>query len=104
MVWFYYGLLRMALHLSVLAVRVSFGLGWLLTAFVFGNVDAWRRGGAEAPHVTTWGSGIDSINEWLWSLRLACVLARRVRGGRGAEAPHPETTMGNCKVGNTAMQ
>ena len=61
-------------------------------------------GGAEAPRVTTWGSGIDSINEWLWSLRLACVLARRVRGGRGAEAPHPETTMGNRKVGNTAMQ
>ena len=103
MVWFYYGWLCMVLHLSVLAVRVSIGLGWLLAAFVIGNVDAWRRGG-EAPHGTTWGSGIDSINEWLWWLRLACVLARRVRGGRGAEAPHPETTMGNHKVGNTAMQ
>ena len=94
----------MALHLSVLAVRVSFGLGWLLAAFVLAMLMHGDGGGAEAPHVTTWGSGIDSTNEWLWSLRLACVLARRVRGGRGAEAPHPETTMGNCKVGNTAMQ
>ena len=47
MVWFYYGWLWMALHLSVLAVRVSFGLGWLLAAFVLAMLMHGVGGGGQ---------------------------------------------------------
>ena len=77
----------MPLRLSVLAVRVCFGLCWLFLAFRFGSVDAWR-GGQRPPHDMTWGMASMASATGSAPSGRPSFLARRLHGGRwGGEAP-----------------